>query len=101
ELQALTDKLGISQHVKLLGHVNDTQSFFESLDVFALSSLREGLPNVLLEALALEAPVVATRIAGIPSLIQHGANGLLVEPEDEDALAAARRRLLGVSVARL
>ena len=100
ELQALTDKLGISQHVKLLGHVNDTQSFFESLDVFALSSLREGLPNVLLEALALEAPVVATRIAGIPSLIQHGENGLLVEPEDEDALAAALGRLLRCTEAR-
>jgi glycosyltransferase involved in cell wall biosynthesis len=59
------------------------------MDAFALSSRREGLPNVLLEAMALEVPVVATRVNGVPRLIQDGRNGLLVEPGDADALATA------------
>ena len=63
--------------------------------VHVLSSLREGLPNVLLEAMALEVPVVATRIAGVPSLVRDEANGLLVEPGDVGGLAAGIRRLAG------
>ena len=64
------------------------------MDVFALSSICEGLPNVVLEALATEVPVVATRIAGVPSVIQHEQNGLLVEPDNVDQLAAALQTLL-------
>jgi glycosyltransferase involved in cell wall biosynthesis len=94
-LQSLIDRLQTSQRIKLLGHVDDAQAFFESLDIFVLSSVREGLPNVLLEAMALEVPVVATRIAGIPSLIQHDKNGLLVEPANLFALTEGLRRLLG------
>src|SRR5262249_34526895 len=69
--------------------------FYQALDVFALSSVREGLPNVVLEAMALEVPVVATRIAGLPHLIRDGNNGLLVAPGRVDELAQALRRLLG------
>jgi glycosyltransferase involved in cell wall biosynthesis len=63
------------------------------MDVFALSSLREGLPNVALEAMALETPVVATRIAGIPRLIQSGENGVLVNAGNVDELAGALKEL--------
>jgi glycosyltransferase involved in cell wall biosynthesis len=63
------------------------------LDVYVLSSLREGLPNVLLEAMAMEVPVVATRIAGVPDLVRDGANGLLVAPGDVSGLTAAIRRV--------
>ncbi len=94
DLEALIDELGRRDSIRLLGHVADTKSFFEALDVFALSSLREGLPNVLLEAMALEAPVLATRINGVPSLIRDGENGLLVEPGSVDSLAAGLRQLL-------
>jgi glycosyltransferase involved in cell wall biosynthesis len=59
------------------------------MDVYALSSYREGLPNVLLEAMALEVPVVATRIAGIPRLIRDGENGVLVEAGDIGGLTQA------------
>jgi glycosyltransferase involved in cell wall biosynthesis len=64
------------------------------MDVYALSSLREGLPNVLLEAMALGAPVVATRVAGVPTLIEDDDSGLLVQPGSTIALTEGIRRLL-------
>jgi glycosyltransferase involved in cell wall biosynthesis len=78
----------------LLGFLQELQPFYQALDVFALSSIREGLPNVLLEAMALEVPVVATAIAGIPRLIEHEHNGLLVPPQDMAALSTALSQLL-------
>jgi glycosyltransferase involved in cell wall biosynthesis len=50
------------------------------MDIYVLSSIREGLPNVVLEAMALEVPVVATRVAGVPALIQDQVSGVIVEP---------------------
>ena len=79
-LQALIAELGQQERIRLLGYRSDVMDWYEAMDIFALSSFREGLPNVLLEALALEVPVVATRIAGIPRLIRDGDNGLLIEP---------------------
>jgi glycosyltransferase involved in cell wall biosynthesis len=94
ELRALARSLGCEERVRLLGYRTDTIDLYQAMDVFALSSLREGLPNVLLEAMALRVPVVSTRIAGIPRLIADGENGLLVGPGDDDALAAALAALL-------
>jgi glycosyltransferase involved in cell wall biosynthesis len=74
---------------------------YQAMDVFALSSLREGLPNVVLEAMALEVPVVATRVGGIPRLIRNGENGLIVEPGSSEALVPALDRLLGDESLRL
>jgi glycosyltransferase involved in cell wall biosynthesis len=93
-LQRQIEQLGRKDRIRLLGFRDDTISFYQAMDVFALSSLREGLPNVLLEAMALEVPVVATRIAGIPGLIQDGENGLLIAPGNREELAQALRRLL-------
>jgi glycosyltransferase involved in cell wall biosynthesis len=56
---------------------------------------RDGIPNVLVEAMAAGAPVVATPVSGIPELVAHGVNGLLVPPEDPAALADALTRLHG------
>jgi glycosyltransferase involved in cell wall biosynthesis len=93
-LQKQIDELGQGERIHLLGYRPDTRELYQAMDVFCLSSLREGLPNVVLEAMALETPVVATRIAGVPRLIEPGQNGLLVEPGDEPGLAAALDRLL-------
>jgi glycosyltransferase involved in cell wall biosynthesis len=92
-LEALIAELGCSPQVRLLGYQADPRPLYEAADVFALASLREGLPNVLLEALAMEVPVVATRVAGIPRLIEDGQTGLLVEPGSEAGLAEALGRL--------
>ena len=93
-LLRLAADLGIAERVVLPGWQPEVRHYFEAMDVFALSSHREGLPNVLLEAMALEVPVVATRVNGVPRLIQDGRNGLLVDPGDGDGLTNALAGLL-------
>ncbi len=78
----------------LLGYRSDTIALYEAMDLYVLSSLREGLPNVVLEAMAMEVPVVATRIAGVPKLIQDRENGLLVNSGCVDELEQATREML-------
>jgi glycosyltransferase involved in cell wall biosynthesis len=99
-LRALAAELGVAGRVRLLGHVADPRPLYEALDVFALSSHREGLPNVLLEAMALEVPVVATRVNGVPRLVRDGETGVLVEPGSDDALARGLGGLLADPAAR-
>jgi glycosyltransferase involved in cell wall biosynthesis len=94
ELEALITALGRHDRIRLTGYCSDTLALYEALDVFALSSLREGLPNVLLEAMALEVPVVATRVAGVPSLVRHEENGLLTGPGSVEGLVDSLARLL-------
>lgn len=93
-LRTLAAELGCGERVRLLGYRADVKELYQAFDVFALSSLREGLPNVLLEAMALEVPVVATRIAGVPRLIDDQHNGLLIPPGSLDELTLALERLL-------
>jgi glycosyltransferase involved in cell wall biosynthesis len=93
-LEKLAADLGVAGRVLLPGWQADVREYFEAMDVFALSSLREGLPNVLLEAMALEVPVVSTRVSGVPRLVQDGRNGFLVEPADQDGLTTALLGLL-------
>jgi glycosyltransferase involved in cell wall biosynthesis len=88
-LERLITELGCGERVKLKGYQTDLRSHYEAMDVFALSSLREGLPNVVLEAMALEVPVVATAVAGLPRLIRDGVNGILIPPGNLAALTEA------------
>jgi glycosyltransferase involved in cell wall biosynthesis len=87
-------ELNLTGRVRLVGWQADVRGYFEAMDVFALSSLREGLPNVLLEAMALEVPVVSTRVNGVPRLVQDGRNGFLVNAGDLDGLTTALSGLL-------
>ncbi len=94
KLEALLSELGRGDRIRLLGFQSDVVPLYEAMDLFVLSSLSEGLPNVVLEAMALEVPVVATQIAGIPRLIEDGKNGLLVDPGAFEPLAEAIARLV-------
>ncbi len=97
EHQNLTKQIqssGMADRIHLVGHLVDPRQFFQALDVFALSSLREGLPNVVLEAMASELPIVATRIAGVPRAIDDNQNGLLIEPGRWDVLRDGLREML-------
>jgi len=100
QLESLIAGLGLGDRVRLLGHYADPRGLYEALDLFVLSSLREGLPNVVLEAMAMQVPVLATRVAGVPRLVQDGANGILVEPGSVESLAGGMARLLGDADAR-
>lgn len=93
-------RLGLTDRVLLAGYQSDTLAWYQAMDVYCLSSLTEGLPNVVLEAMALEVPVVATKVAGVPGLLGHGGSGVLVEPGDVAALTAALAGLLADAAAR-
>jgi len=92
ELEKLIARLGLDDRVRLLGFVSDTIALYESLDLFVLSSLREGLPNVVLEAMSMSTPVVSTRVAGVPRVIDDGETGLLCDCGDLEGLTEAVRR---------
>ncbi len=87
-------QLGVADRVHFVGAVgqDDILRWYEWADVFCLPSFAEGVPVVLMEAMATGLPVVTTTIAGIPELVQDGHSGLLVPPGRVDALVAAWRR---------
>jgi len=89
ELEAQARALGIESRVRFLGHVPAVERVYASLDIFVLSSKSEGLSNTILEAMASKIAVVATRVGGADELVEDGASGLLVPPEDSAALADA------------
>lgn len=93
-LDVLIRELGLADRIRLLGYRSDLRELYEAMDLFVLSSIREGLPNVLLEAMAMETPVLATRIAGVPRLVRDGMNGLVVTPGSTDELVHGMRSLL-------
>jgi glycosyltransferase involved in cell wall biosynthesis len=88
------EELGVDG-VELTGAVGQdrVRELYGWADVFCLPSFREGLPFVAIEALAMELPVVVTRIMGVPELVEDGVNGLLVAPGRVDELADALERL--------
>jgi glycosyltransferase involved in cell wall biosynthesis len=93
-LETQAARLGLGRHVHFLGEVADVRGLVRGFDVFVLSSVIEGMPNVLLEALALERPAVVTAAGGMPEIVAHETSGLVVPPGDPAALAAAVCRLL-------
>jgi glycosyltransferase involved in cell wall biosynthesis len=80
---------GMADHIRFLGRRDDARSFIAAADLFVNPSDVEGLPLVVLEALALARPVVATSVGGVPSVVIDGETGRLVPPGDPEALAAA------------
>ena len=85
--------MGLAAAVRLLGTVDDVPSLLAASDVGLLSSVSEGIPLFLIEAMASGVPVVATRVGGIPEVVDHEQQGLLVPSGDAEALAAALGRL--------
>lgn len=79
--------LGIASRIKFLGFREDVEELLKIMDVFVLSSLSEGLPLSLIEAMANKVPVVCTRVGGMPEVITHGLHGFLVEPKDPESMA--------------
>jgi glycosyltransferase involved in cell wall biosynthesis len=88
-VEAAVSEAGVGGRVRFLGLRKDIPALLSASDVLVHSSLREGLPRVVLEALAIGTPVVATAVGGVPDAVAEGVTGLLVRPEDPAALAGA------------
>jgi len=86
--------LGISDRVVFAGYRTDIPQLFSIMDTFVLSSIKEGLPMVILEAMAAKRPIIATRVGAVPKVIHDGENGLLVDIKDVTGLQSAICRLL-------
>jgi ubiquinone/menaquinone biosynthesis C-methylase UbiE len=93
-LRAEAERLGVADRVVFTGHRDDVPALLAGCDVFCLPSTGEGLPLVVLEAMAQGKPVVASAVGGTPELVVDGETGLLVPPGDADALARALARVL-------
>jgi len=94
QTQRLVDELGLGERFRLLGERNDVAGLLPGLDVFAMSSLYEGLPCALVEAVTCGIPAVATAVNAVPDLIVPGRTGLLVPPARPQLLARAIGHLL-------
>lgn len=94
ELRLLAGSLGIALNVIFLGHLHDVRKVFELMDVYVLSSTREGLPNTVLEAMAMEVPIVSTDVDGVREAVTAGGEALLVPAQDSGQLAAGIERVL-------
>jgi glycosyltransferase involved in cell wall biosynthesis len=92
-LKTLAEKLKIEKQVHFRGFVPNAREFLSGLDIFSFSSRSEGLPYALLEAGLASLPVVATRVGGIPEVIEDDQSGLLVPRDNPDSLAKAYRTL--------
>jgi glycosyltransferase involved in cell wall biosynthesis len=90
-LRAVARALGVEEAVELVGVIPPDQMprEYRNADVLCLASRREGVPMALLEGMAFGLPVVASRVGGVPDLIEDGVTGLLVDPGDVDGLATA------------
>jgi glycosyltransferase involved in cell wall biosynthesis len=93
-LRGLARDLGVGSATHILGPRRDMAQLLRAFDVYALPSVSEGLPLILLEAMAAGCPIVATRVGGVPEAVRDGKNGLLVAPRRADELADALIQVL-------
>jgi glycosyltransferase involved in cell wall biosynthesis len=94
KLEDMIARLGLKNSCNLLGHRTDIVDLHHAFDLFVQSSDYEGTPNAVLEAMAMETPIVATDVGGTAELIHHGVHGLLTPPGDPGALARAIEQAL-------
>ena len=94
ELVTLAERLGVMPHVDFVGLSDQVMAYLHQADLFVLPSRAEGISNALLEAMACALPVVVSQIPGNTDVVEHEKNGLLVPPDDAEALAASIASLL-------
>jgi len=93
-LEAQICRLGLEKAVTLAGTVSDVENYLADADIYVASSLFEGLPLSMLEAMAAGLPVISTDVGGVSEIVHDGENGSLAEPENPEAYAAAMEQLI-------
>ena len=93
-LETLIKRGDLENIIILIGQIPDAAKYLRAFDIFALPSLKEGLPYAILEAMYAALPIVATRVGGIPEMITEGVSGLLVPPKNPEALAKTLKKLI-------
>jgi glycosyltransferase involved in cell wall biosynthesis len=94
QLEQQVREMAMADRISFLGWRRDLARVYGDIDLLALSSLNEGTPVAIIEAMAARRAIVATRVGGVPDLIEDGRTGLLVEPNSPGNLAAAMRRVI-------
>jgi glycosyltransferase involved in cell wall biosynthesis len=93
-LQQEASERGLQERVQFVGFRNDLQNWMGCIDVLVHPALMEGLGISLIQAAACAVPIIASRAGGMPEIVRHEQNGLLIEPGDLDALVQALKRLI-------
>jgi glycosyltransferase involved in cell wall biosynthesis len=94
EMKSLAAELGVANRVIFMGHFHDVRKVFELMDLYVLSSTREGLPNTVLEAMAMQVPIVSTDVDGVKEAVTDQREAFLVPPQDSPKLAEGIARML-------
>lgn len=94
ELQQLVEELGLSDRFEFAGGIRRLREYLAGVDIFVLPSRSEGFSNAIVEAMAASLPVVATDVGGNAEAVENGSTGIIVPPEDAEALASAMAELL-------
>jgi glycosyltransferase involved in cell wall biosynthesis len=93
-LESLALSAGLSDYILMPGYIKNAYRLLPIADYYVISSLTEGLPITLLEAMTLKIPIVATEVGGIPSVLEHEKDGLLIPPNDPHAIANSIKILI-------
>ena len=94
DLHSMVQRMDMDSRVHLLGLRQDMPALYAASDALVLSSAWEGMPNVVLEAMASATPVVATSVGAVPEVVADGVSGLIVPPRDHRALSSAMARMI-------
>ena len=94
DYRKMAQECGVQSVVRFYSHTDNIQDVYHDAHCLLLPSRTEGLSNVLLEAMSLELPVIATRISGTVDVVEHDRSGILIAPEDPEALAAAMMQVI-------
>jgi len=94
ELECLVKQYKLENEIIFMGFQSDIENWIPALDIFVLPSLTEGTPMAILEAMSLGLPVVATRVGGVPEIVDNGINGFLINPANSTTLAEKLSELL-------
>jgi glycosyltransferase involved in cell wall biosynthesis len=95
DLRNQAARLGVGACVHFAGYQEWTPPYLQTMDVFALTSRSEGMPQAVLEAAVTGLPIIASKVGGLPEVIEHGRSGLLFDPGDEPSLVTGLLDLLG------